>query len=300
MIADKLTQENPKHVLKFVRLSDGRRLAYSEYGVPDGKPVLYCHGHPGSRLDPGMYGGEVLEQSGLRLICPDRPGIGQSDIKPGRRIVDWPADVSELASDLSLDSFSVLGISGGGPFAAVTAQALPERVKKLALVSSVGRFDVPGATQGMGPGLIYFRMARYVRWLCKLQLRMMAYGMKADPQRVVVQVKSSMPPADSAAIDRPGVMNAFLVTLAEFLRQGSHGPALEASLYMRPWGFPLDEIKTPTHLWHGQADQNAPVAMGRDLSERIPNCQAKFAPDEGHFSLIINSAPEVFGFLVQE
>ncbi len=36
---------------KQIKLKDGRMLGYSEYGAPDGKPVFYFHGHPGSRRD---------------------------------------------------------------------------------------------------------------------------------------------------------------------------------------------------------------------------------------------------------
>ena len=33
-----------------LRLRDGRLLGYAEYGDPDGKPLFYFHGSPGSRL----------------------------------------------------------------------------------------------------------------------------------------------------------------------------------------------------------------------------------------------------------
>ena len=35
-----------------LRLDDGRALGYAEYGQPDGAPIVYLHGMPGSRLDP--------------------------------------------------------------------------------------------------------------------------------------------------------------------------------------------------------------------------------------------------------
>ena len=34
-----------------IQLSDGRMLAFSDYGIPDGKPIFYCHGFPASRLE---------------------------------------------------------------------------------------------------------------------------------------------------------------------------------------------------------------------------------------------------------
>jgi pimeloyl-ACP methyl ester carboxylesterase len=33
-------------------LPDGRKVAYAEFGQPDGYPVLYFHGSPSSRLEP--------------------------------------------------------------------------------------------------------------------------------------------------------------------------------------------------------------------------------------------------------
>jgi pimeloyl-ACP methyl ester carboxylesterase len=281
--------------VKYVAMRDGRRLGYSEYGVPDGKPVLYFHGHPGSRLDLGMFGIENLKQYGLRIIAPDRPGMGRSDFQPNRRIVDWPADVADLSNALGIQRFAVIGISGGGPFAAVTAHAMPNQVTKLVLASSVGRFEIPGATQGMGPGLMYFRMGRYFPWLVTLQLRLMATGINKDPQKMAQQVTMGLPPSDVAAMTQPGVFDAFLLSLAEFLRQGPRGPAQEAGFYLRPWGFSVEKIHTPTFLWHGEADRNAPIAMGRDLASRIPGCVAKFIPGEGHFSLLKNHTGEILG-----
>jgi pimeloyl-ACP methyl ester carboxylesterase len=201
--------------------------------------------------------------------------------------------VRELSDELGLEQFSVMGVSGGGPFAAVAAHALPERVQKLGLVSSVGRFNIPGATKGMGPGLVYFQLGRYLPGLSKMMLRMMEKGIKGDQEKMAAQVKRGLPPVDQAAIEDKRAFSAFLGTMSEFLRQGPVGPSWEAGLFMRPWGFALEEISTPTFLWHGEEDRNAPVAMGRDLARRIPGCQAKFIPGEGHFSLLLNYGSEI-------
>ena len=36
-----------------ITLPDGRQLGYAEYGNPEGKPIFYFHGFPGSRLEAG-------------------------------------------------------------------------------------------------------------------------------------------------------------------------------------------------------------------------------------------------------
>lgn len=126
-----------------VILPDGRKLAYAEFGRPDGVPVLYFHGAPGSRLEPLLIGDDVLNQLGLRVIAPDRPGMGGSDFQRGRGFSDWPADVVALADALGLGRFAVLGNSGGGPYAAVCAA----RIRNGSLPSS----SSPGAGGWTGP-----------------------------------------------------------------------------------------------------------------------------------------------------
>src|SRR3954452_9759734 len=104
-------------------LRDGRLLAYQEYGRPGGMPVIYCHGIPSSRVEGDLtIDPTIVESVGARVIVPDRPGVGQSDPQEGRRIVDWPTDVSELASHLGASTFAVLGSSGGSPYALACAQ----------------------------------------------------------------------------------------------------------------------------------------------------------------------------------
>ena len=99
---------------KTTRLKDGRLLGYAEYGTPEGKPVFYFHGFPGSRLDWMLFDpDDTATKLNARIISIDRPGMGLSDFKRGREILDWPDDVIEMADTLQVDRFAVLGISGG-------------------------------------------------------------------------------------------------------------------------------------------------------------------------------------------
>lgn len=89
-------------------------------------------------------------EAGIRLIAPDRPGMGGSDFQPGRRVIDWPADVAALAEHLALERFAVLGYSGGAPFAAAVGAMLPERVRSVSLVACVAHL-APGLEDGLHP-----------------------------------------------------------------------------------------------------------------------------------------------------
>ncbi len=99
-----------------IQLRDGRTLAYAEYSKSRGKVLFYFHGGADSRLE-ARFLAEQAKQAGVRLIGIDRPGMGRSHFKAGRRLLDWPDDVIELADHLHIDHFAVVGVSGGGPYA---------------------------------------------------------------------------------------------------------------------------------------------------------------------------------------
>ena len=140
--------------VSMVQLRDGRSLAWAEYGDPSGKPVLYFHGFPGSRIEPAL-GADDLARTEARLIAIDRPGFGGSTFQPGRRLLDWPNDVASFADSLALDRFACMGVSGGGPYVLACALRLGERLTRAAIVCGVGPLDTadgclrPG-TRGAG------------------------------------------------------------------------------------------------------------------------------------------------------
>jgi pimeloyl-ACP methyl ester carboxylesterase len=110
-------QPDPKERYhRTVTLPDGRVLAWAEAGSPTGFPFFMFHGFPGSRMEArGLE--DIGHRHNLRVICPERPGYGLSTFQPGRRLLDWPADVQFLARHLEMERYSILGGSGGGPYA---------------------------------------------------------------------------------------------------------------------------------------------------------------------------------------
>ncbi len=116
-------------------LADGRTLAWAEYGVPDGRSVLFFHGGNDSRL-AGRLLADAATRANVRLICPDRPGYGASTFSAGRTFLDWANDVGHLTDGLGITGYRVVGHSGGGPHALACAHSHPGRVQSVATVSS--------------------------------------------------------------------------------------------------------------------------------------------------------------------
>jgi len=274
-----------------IRLRDGRRMGYAEWGDGGGRPLLYFHGWPGSRVE-GRLADETAMSRSIKLIAIDRPGMGLSDFQRGRTLVDWPDDVLELAAALGLDRFAVLGISGGAPYAAACAWKLPDRLTRAGIVSCLAPLDVPGATAGMSrQNRLALQLVGRVGVLRRLLMARSGMVVRRHPDRVLESGVAA--PVDKRYLDRPDVREVLVESLSEAYRSGSRGPAWEMALYARPWGFRLEDIRTPVYLSHGEQDANAPVAMGRYLASVIPECQATFHPGEGHLHFV-DRLPEIF------
>jgi pimeloyl-ACP methyl ester carboxylesterase len=281
---------------KQIKLKDGRMLAYVEYGAPGGRPVFYFHGHPGSRLDWLLFDtDDSAMELNARIIAVDRPGTGLSDFKPDREVLNWPNDVIELADILQLNSFAVLGISGGGPYAAACAFKLPGRLTATAIVCGMGPSEAPGAQEGMS--WIYAGKTPEER---RQMLMGVASLIRENPDQLVSQMQQApFPKLDKVLMDQPELAKMIVdLTFGEALRSGIDGLDQDAALYARPWGFQLQDITAEVYLWHGEPDINVPVSVGRYVADTIPNCHATFFPEEGHFSIARNHIQEILNVLV--
>lgn len=284
-----------------IKLRDGRNLGYAEYGDPQGQPVLHFHGTPSSRYEGSRPAvDEIATRLGARVILPERPGFGLSDYRPKREILDWPDDVIALADALNLDRFAVMGLSGGGPYVAACAFKIPGRLSAAGIISGLGPLDAPGAFDGMAKSdrqLFYF--ARKFPWLLRPLAWYMVRGLRKNPNRTIEQLLTDLPEPDKAAMAQPDVKEMLIKMASGGVQQGARGTAWEYVLFTRPWGFRLEDIPLPVHLWHGELDAACPINMGRHVAESIPDCRAKFFPQEGHLSLFVNHYEELLSAMVR-
>ena len=140
---------------RFITLFDQRKLAFIEYGDPDGFPIFALHGLPGSRIW-FKDNDQISTELGIRLITVDRPGFGLSDPHSQRSYLQFADDLKTLALELSIDRFSVLGVSGGGVFAAAIAYQLPDKVNKAGLISTVAEFINGKPPKTMALPIVHF------------------------------------------------------------------------------------------------------------------------------------------------
>lgn len=296
LIASKLNQ--------VLTLQDGRRLGFAEVGDPYGTPVFHFHGWPSSRLEADLLQHAVdLRQLGTRLIAVDRPGIGLSDFQPGRRVLDWPEDVLQLADSLGIQHFAVQGWSGGGPYVAACAYQIPERLNACSFIAAIGPTDV---------GEHHFMTGfRYLVPLARRAPRLLPgftwllWGRSGHDQTKMEaglkQIQDLIAPRDRELYSQPETRRLIAAQMVAGFVQGSRGMAHDAILLGRHWGFKLEDIRHPkVYIWHGDKDTNVPPSFARVFERSIPNARAKFYPDDGHLSILYRHGMEILNEAVKQ
>jgi len=265
-------------------LPDGRRLGYCEYGDPGGHPVVALHGTPGSRYKFAIADREA-QRLGLRLISPDRWGYGLSDAPRGRpRLADYACDIESLLGALSIERFGVVGVSGGGPYAAALATVLAERVSKLALVAPVAPLDLVSQRHGVSwfhwfafralprvPGGVSFVFS-YFRGVLAV-----APGLAMRTKAV----RAGRP--DRELLAEPEISGDLVKAFKAGLARGVMGPAIDMACFSRDWGLDLSGVRSRSRMWLGAMDRNVPLPAARKLTGDIPDLDVIEVEDAGHF-----------------
>ncbi|HEY0199907.1 MAG TPA: alpha/beta hydrolase [Rhodanobacter sp.] len=275
-------------------LRDGRTLAYAEFGQMDGDPVFYFHGSPSCRLEPLLIGEDRLCATGMRFIAIDRPGMGQSDFLSGRQFVDWSGDVAFVADALGLQRFAVLGNSGGAAYAAVCALQMPGRITAAVIVSGAGPMNAPEVAAYLPlVNRIFWLLAKRLPLGLRCLLKTMQGQGKASPAEELQKMKRFLAAPDFAAMSEGDRFSIVQAATRECLSRGTKGAAWDAGLYVRPFGFSLEDISIPLRYFHGEQDMNVPVALVRSMVSKLSNASLTVFPEESHLSTLCNHFEEI-------
>jgi pimeloyl-ACP methyl ester carboxylesterase len=265
-----------------ITLYDGRRLGFAEWGDPTGKAVLDFRGLPSSRYGDGIDSA-FLVSHGIRRITVDRPGTGDSDFQSGRSLRDWPGDVADLANQLHLDRFWLLGTSGGAPYVAACAHRMPDRIIRAAIVSGLGPLDRPGALNGMNE--LEKRTMLAARDQPLLALAAVGLATTADrvrPGAIYRGFVDALPACDQTVARRPEVRKSIVDSYRRAFAHGTRGQVHDWAVIASPWGFRPEEIPIEVQLWHGDNDDRVPLHHAEYLDGTIPHSTLATLQGEGH------------------
>jgi proline iminopeptidase len=112
----------------FLPEKDGHSVYFEECGNPEGVPVVFLHGGPGSGCGPRHR--QLFHPSHVRAVLFDQRGCGRSLAKHAlqanttEHLID---DIERLRTQLHIDRWLVVGGSWGGGLGLAYASAHPER-----------------------------------------------------------------------------------------------------------------------------------------------------------------------------
>ncbi len=273
-----------------IRLRDGRRLAFAEFGDPDGDVVFWFPGTPGARTQIPPEAPEAARRRGFRIVGVDRPGIGGSSNHHHRTLLTWTDDVAELADALDADKFACVGLSGGGPYVLACAHEMPARVVCGVSLGGVGPTDgsdgAPGYPAAMRAAM---RALRPLRGAMGHLLSAAIQPLRPIGSAVFDLYARFGPASDREVFGRPGMKVMFVEDLLMGTRYGLRGPIYDVVLFGQPWGFSPRDIRVPIRIWHGDADQIVPLSHSEHLALVIPDVVLRVIPGLGHFAGFVST-----------
>lgn len=236
-------------------------LGYAECGDLHGRPVLLHHGLIGNSALPDRW--DVYGRGmGVRLIAVERPGYGASPPLEMGAVAEWAELAEGLMDALGIEEFDVAAISAGAPYGYALAALLPGRVRRLWVLSGLP-YVQDDAIRGLYPAdsLTAWEFYR------QAPLSDIAAGFAAAAPRWA-QVFAELP--------------LMLSALEEIGAHDFLGPAREAKLQVRPWGFELSRVDVPVRLWHAPADEQVPLAAVEATAALLPRAEIFEQQDPSH------------------
>jgi pimeloyl-ACP methyl ester carboxylesterase len=286
---------------EFLKLKNGGKLAFCEYGNANGTPVFFFHGWPSSRTMAQLADNAARELD-VRIISPDRPGIRDSTFQENRKLIDWPEIVEQLADHLKLERFHVLAFSGGAPYAYAATWGLRERVRAVGIAS--GAPPIADLRDHSGLLSLYRKMI----WLYRNSPKTLrvffyitgAFASIRPPTRLrplmlkVLRLRQ----CDSDSLEDTVAFEACFESQRRAWLSSVKGLIHDAEIFGEPWEFRLEDIDVPVHLWHGSEDRAFSVGVANYVASRLPNCELRLIEGEGHYSLPIRHMREILADLI--
>ena len=256
--------------------------------------MLWCHGAPGSRLEPQAFADDAAA-AGFRIVGVDRPGYGGSTPDPGHTIASWVPDAMALADHLAVESLVAVGCSTGGAYALALASLAGHRIESC--VACCALTDMrwsEGRAMMTGPGATGRLIAGI--WDAPDRASALEHAadvIGADGSGLLTQApETPFPPADIAFMSDPALLAGYAEGLAEMFSFGVQGFTDDRLADGVGWvSFDVTQVECPTVVLHGGADPLVPPAQAEYTAGLVPGARLRIVPDLGHFSICTEVVP---------
>jgi non-heme chloroperoxidase len=253
--------------VKALTLPNGRTVHYVDTGEVGWRPVLFIGGTGTSAraFEMTEFLQTLRRQLKLRVITVERNGFGDTAFAPGWSYADYADEVRTVLDHLGVGQFAGLAISGGGPYLAQVAAAMPRRLISVHMLAAATQRPVNDP-------------------LCKLSAGALSAAVRPQVQNPHEWWAF---PANSPTHDIPGFSDrAYDEGARAFFIRGQMGdPAPQAAELQRYCGPVADvgAVKAPTFIYQGTADPLVPMQSAEYWRAHFPNiARMRVYPGEAH------------------
>ncbi len=286
-LAQKLTAKEEAAAVSYDRIltSDGRLLAYRDFGDPEGRPVLFIH---------NMIGGAIwtrkMEQLARarrwRIIAPSRPGFGLSDSYPARDmelVRKTCSDMRALLDQLGIDRALVIGMISSAGVGIRFAKDHPDRVVGLLNVSHAGVIDdelIDGmANPSRAMAKTYRKSATALRFLIRVAVA--SVDLLGPTQMLRSNFRRSEP--DALLFEDKELVDAIGQGLQHAIAQGGEAFSRDGFVSLNDFSKELRSLTCRAVCLMGSEDVMYPTTHALRLMKGIPNYEAVVLENAGQF-----------------
>jgi pimeloyl-ACP methyl ester carboxylesterase len=257
-----------------------------DYGDPNGAPVFAFHGTPACGAG-FAFADDPARERALRVIAPDRPGVGLTSRRDSYTVADYPAMAGALADSLGLQRFAVWGYSGGGPYAVACAACLPDRVTRAVVSAGMGEVGVWAKPEDFEKtDRQMLGLARRSPALARLVLGTTGWLARRAPKMAMKSFEKQLIAPDLAVVATLQPPDEAMALFTQAFLRGAHGVVADYLTLAQPWGVAFDDINAPFAVFHGDADSMVPLRHGDELVARVPGATLTVWPGEGHLGTL--------------
>lgn len=254
------------------------------------KPIfIYFHGAPGSAQEL-----DLVTQTGWRddvdIHIPYRHTA--STLRGDALYEQMAEDIRNAYPNRPL---RLIGFSLGGMLALRIVEKLGEQVEHIDLIAPAAPLELGDFLADM-VGKPVFELAMKSPRLLSAQVQAQRFLVRFFPNVLYKMVFSSAVGADIELANTPEFKTVIIDVLRTTVSKGSKAYVDELCAYVQPWAHILKNIKSSTTLWHGDADNWAPIAMSEALQKVLPN-NTELIKMQGlsHYSALIEVLPKIMG-----
>src|SRR5262245_35217486 len=258
---------------------DGRLVGFADYGPAEQVPVVWCHGGPGSRLEPLLLA-EAASRAGMRLIGIDRPGYGRSTPQPGRTIGGWVPDAMAVVDHLGIDGFLVVGASTGGAYALALASHSSRVIATVACCAVTDMSWPPGKVMNVCNHPIWTARSRDEA----TAIATILFGEHGEQ----LNGFAGADPPDTTFFADPAVRSWWARCMPEMFAHGVAGQVDDRIADGGGWdSFDVGRITCPVVVLHGESDGFLPVANAHHTAAIVPGAKLRIVAGFGHLSVMM-------------